>query len=425
MRIVKRLAWVVLYSGFLVGSASLLAFASLEAFPGLLDHVDLWPIEYYAIKTWYVPHPTLVLTKRRTSFTEEGSFEGDLYSVEYGVDAPRIHYVRTYDENGFRVGQSRPPFDAVVIGDSYIEAGETDSDTLGEHLHALSGRSVSSLGRGFYGPYQYVELLKLFALKEKPEYVLFCFFDGNDIADIAQYQRWRETGSYYFFYDLSTKSWFQRYRAAGADTWGYLRTQFVAYWTRSRPAEGIHPSLGVLRLGGRDVRVRVAYWSRRRSANQLLASDGWQALRTLVREFQRLSLEASITPVLVYIPTKAQIYAEYATAESGDEFLANRELELRFHDDSLEAATRLARMLGIRFIPLTGRFRELAAEGALLYHAFDTHWNSEGRRVAGQVIAESLGWKPGVYAEGNEQRSGGARGTDPVGVRGNHEGVPR
>jgi hypothetical protein len=58
-------------------------------------------------------------------------------------------------------------------------------------------------------------------------------------------------------------------------------------------------------------------WNPEGSAKQLLATEAWQALHTLLTEFRDLCRASGILPVLLYLPTKSQVYAEYATARSG------------------------------------------------------------------------------------------------------------
>ena len=74
-------------------------------------------------------------------------FRGDGYSHGFGVEVSPISYHASYTNKGFRTNSSKPPFDVLVIGDSYIEFGESDDSTLSELLKQESGLSTLNLGR--------------------------------------------------------------------------------------------------------------------------------------------------------------------------------------------------------------------------------------------------------------------------------------
>jgi hypothetical protein len=389
----RKLLGHFLYLAYAVLISPFLFFVTLELFPSLIDHVKLYQIEYYALKSRYVADPSLVLVPRKTGDALEIEFNGDMYSPEYGVDAPRIQYTASYNEHGFRVNSSQPPFEIVVIGDSFIELGENDHDTLSERLKAVSGRSTFNLGRSWYGPYQYVELLKRYGLQLKPKFALFCFFDGNDITDFQQYHRWLHGERYYFYYDISQKNFFERYTIAISDTSSAIMRE-MQEWL-SQPSvfnNNIHPDLGVIQLGEEKVRMRFCdiYWNKKVSTNQILSSWEWQELRSVLSEFRRLCVENGMTPIIVFIPTKIQVYGANYTSDSGRHFLQQIEDQLAFETNSVQSMIHMAQELDICLINLMPHFKRLAGEGKLLYYPFDTHWNSEGRQAAAEFIAASL-----------------------------------
>jgi hypothetical protein len=374
--------------------------------------VDLWAIRYYAIRSWYVADPTLVVRYRRTAYREESStFRGDLYESSLGVAAPVIRQSRSYDARGFPVGSSARPYEVVAIGDSYVEVGETDSDTLSELLAGASGRSVLNLGRGFYGPHQYLEVLKRYALPEAPRLALLCFFSGNDVADVSEYERWLRDGHYYFFEDFSGRPFVQRFWIALSDLTTLIRTRLSGRLeASSRPRGAIHPDLAVLRLGTRSVTVRMDYWDPPVPAQEMLARKPWQTLRLLLAELQRLCAAHGVTPVVVFLPTKAEIYAPFIAAESGEWVVNRLPAQLRFRGSAAQALGHIAGELDLRLIDLTPPFEGLAAQGRLLYHPFDTHWNREGRQAAAEFIAETLGWRSGPAGARSSAGAGFAGG---------------
>ena len=376
----------------LVGvTSSILLFLTLELAPSLIVAARLWPIEYYAIRGRYQPDPMLVLRSRLRNVTIQSSSRGGLYLEQFGLEPPEIRQLRTFDDRGLRTTTASPPYDVISIGDSFLGAADSEDDTLSDWLGRLSGHSVLNLSLGFYGPYQYLELLREYGLAERPRYAVMYFFAGNDISDIQQYERWRREGLYHFFYDLSARPLSSRYWIAVRDTATFLRRtvrQRVESW--QPPNHGTHPKLGILRLRDREIGLAFAYWSERKSAAELLEAKEWKTLSSLLADFKRITGNRGIVPAVVYIPTKAQIYSEYIDSRSGANVLRHQPQELRFRGSSAEALAQITQELGLRLVDISPLFRKLAARGELLYYRFDSHWNSAGRRAAAEEIGRTL-----------------------------------
>lgn len=175
----------------------MLVFAALEI-PAVQRQLAP-PLPYYAIKREYRPDPVLAFVPAGIGAPYEIAYQlnGDLWTPDYRVDVEPIDMRMSYNQQGFRINSGASRYDAVAIGDSYLEFGETDYNTFTETLALVSGRSIFNMGRGWYGPYQYLELLKRHATKLRPRYVFFMFFSGNDIRDVQEYERWKRSGHYY------------------------------------------------------------------------------------------------------------------------------------------------------------------------------------------------------------------------------------
>lgn len=377
-------------------ATSLLLFGLFELFPNLIERVNLQRIKYYALKSAYVSDPSLVFTPRVPDYAGSFPFNGDMYQPAYGVSAPGIRYTESY-KDGFRVNSSHPPFQMVFLGDSFVQVGEDDASTLSERLAAETGLSTFNLGRSWYGPFQYLELLKMYGIALRPRIALFCFFSGNDIEDIKQYQRWRESGSYYFYEGQLSQGVFRRYVIALSDTANFLGDKIKAlkrYLPRNTESDAqpnrVHPDLGVFRIGTGEIKMAFSYWNQEGSTAQLLASPEWQVLKSILSEFRLFCLRNNIQPLLVYIPSKIQVYDQYATENSGRSFKKKLAEHYPFRKNAHEAFTTLARELNLTVIDLLPYFEHLAAQGQLLYYPFDTHWNKTGIRAAANHIALSI-----------------------------------
>jgi acetyltransferase AlgX (SGNH hydrolase-like protein) len=390
-RRLRATAFWILYAAFFIFATTFLLFALLEAFPALARNPVLQHVKYYAVRETYVIDPKLVFAYRGKRHLDL-PFYGNSYVGDEGVRVPPVHYTASYNELGFRVNSSSPPFDAVVIGDSYIEIGEDDTDTFSERLKAASGMSTFNLGRAWYGPYQYLELYKRYGLALHPKYAIFCFFSGNDIRDIEEYKRWLNEGIYYSNRDPARVSFFRRYANAFLDSGEALFVAVEKMWLR-RPGHGFNPDMGVFRLGNEDVRMKFDsdYWNPTETPQQLLSSDPWRELGTLIADFRKLSEANGITPVILYIPAAIQVYGRRFTGQGGSFVQEKMKNQVQFESNEAEASATLAAQNEIRYINLLPVFQCLAARGKLLYYPFDTHWNREGREAAAEYVAVSLG----------------------------------
>jgi SGNH hydrolase-like domain, acetyltransferase AlgX len=372
---------------------SLLLFSLFECFPRLLDVVNLQAIAYYALKRDLIADPALVFVLRKVNAVVQTTWKGDQYSSAYGVDVVPIPYVATTNAEGFRPNSAGPPYEIVLIGDSFLAMGEDDASTLSERLRAVSGRATFNLSRSWYGPHQYLELLKRYGLALRPKVVLLGFYAGNDIVDIREYHRWLREHRYYFYADHAQRPFFVRYAIALADTGAFLRETITKRLARqSRPgAPGeIHPDLGIVRVGAQLVPMVFGEWHPAGSAEQLLATAEWQALHALLTEFHHLCRAHGILPVLLYLPSKSQVYAAYVTPQSGRQFVQAAARQRPIRTNMVEAITTLAQQVELPLINLLPYFEQQTEAGRLLYYPFDTHWSGEGIQAAANYIWPAL-----------------------------------
>lgn len=253
-----------------------------------------------------------------------------------------------------------------------------------------------NLGRAWYGPAQYLELLKQHAPRIGARYAVVCLSDGNDVQDVEEYDKWLQGGTYYHF-ALSRKSFLRRYLTAVRDTFeasaAFIEGRFTQTRLESTPSPQSatpHPDLGIIRLKDRSLAMRFGYWNRSVIAGDLLASATWGRMRAILAEMALVAKKNGTTLVLVFAPTKLEVYGSHFEPSSGSEFLSKIVDQLRFQDEQFEAFRDTSTELDIPFVDLLPAFRELAREGELLYYPFDSHWNARAREVAAKLIAEKL-----------------------------------
>ena len=181
--------------------------ASVSLALGIVEAISLsWKIDYRPIvgrsmRPWQNPINLLdpQLIHARGMFTR-----GNLRSL---VDRQETSIVRPYDvrfdHNGFRNENESVRADCIVIGDSFVEGFHV----LSEELHTTqvaesTGLEVVNLGRAGYGPQQELIVLERYGLSLRPKLCLWVFFEGNDLADVWEYEklldRWPQTEANYF-----------------------------------------------------------------------------------------------------------------------------------------------------------------------------------------------------------------------------------
>lgn len=389
-----RVPRTFLFVGYLAAITAVVVFALLE-----IPAVNAWlapDLPYYALRRAFSPDSVLVFTPafRGEPHRMQFRFRGDLYSPAFGVPVDPIDVDITYAATGFRTNTSAPPYAIAVIGDSYVDLSETDENSFSERLAARSGRSTLNLGTAWYGPYQYVELMRrTAAIDPAPDVALFMFYAGNDIADIVEYERWLDGGRYHGqdrrYWDPSVA---RRFATVSGQVVRRIRTELSGAGRRSAEsaADGTHPDLAFVALGDSLVPMAPGMPAADADAEALLKSEPWRTLRRLLEDFRTIGNGNGMTPVVVYIPTKLETYAEQIDATSGRDVLAALPAQRAYATSQSHALAATAGAVGLCFIDLLPHFRALAGAGELLYHPFDTHWNEQGRSAGAEIVANAL-----------------------------------
>jgi hypothetical protein len=391
MRVLRTIAFFL----YLVACVSIFGFLAIELFPGVLRFVNTTTVQYYAIKERYVPDPDLIF--RHLKRYERSITTGDLSSVcpeEASRSRPWTHEA-TFTAEGFRSNINRPPYDAIVIGDSFVEIGEQDSHTVSEQIAQAANIKTLNLGAAWYGPHHYLTLLRRNAPNNGAKYILTFIFSGNDLLDIVNYERWLAGGSYYNFGE-QTRALPYRYIAATRQILSALKSAALASLkyaplkaTATLPCDK-STSAGYFKVAGTARLMAFAYWNEHLMGHQLADTRPWHALRRILAEMHSVSTTSGSQFIVVLVPTKLQTYAHLVMPEfTSSAFLERLRPQIVFQDNMSSALAVTTASLGIGLLDLTLDFRALAAT-CLLFFDFDTHWTLAGRRVAAQRVAEYI-----------------------------------
>ena len=367
--------------GLLAGSlllCTLAIFTLFEWFPSIPAKLHLQNIHYYALKERYLPDDRLVFT-RKPFYRYEGYFVGDHYGLFSDKNAPRIPYRARFDENGFRNAPHAPAPDVILLGDSFLEFGLNETDTLAGRLAAKTGLSTANYGMEWYGPAQYVTAFKRFAADRGAKTAVLCFFEGNDLRDLGQYLNWKRGGDYYHF-NLTRKNFFQRYLITLKDSLAFVAKLFL---------RGLDPRKVQVKLGAAEFTTVFSYPTDTRPAAVIRQSPEALELSKNLQEFSGLCRSRGIRPIVLFIPTKSHIYAAYTTDQSHPEWLKQKPLWLEAENRVEEIVHTLTTEAGAEWLSLSGSFAEAAARRKNLYYPTDTHWNSAGRQIAADVLSKT------------------------------------
>ena len=314
-----------------------------------------------------------------------------------GINLPVTTLNWETDAEGFRNDANRQSADIILLGDSFVEYGDNEADTIAAKLEKrLGGLTVVNLGKSGYGPFQYLEVFRRFGINKRPKYALFGFYEGNDISDIRAYLNWKSNkDGHQTTYAIGSEPLYQRYIVAVKSTLHFLADRIWMSLNLAAKqlldAQYIYADLVVIRLGNGET-YKTAFDDKLSSgkADALLSSNEWTQLRVILTEFKNLATENNITPLIVYIPSSPEIYADYTTEDSGSQWRAIRDSQIASQGEAPQAMAALADQLKIGFIDLTPAYRETASEGRMLYEPFNVHWNAAARDLAAGIIAGKL-----------------------------------
>jgi hypothetical protein len=399
-QLIVSLLLLMTYTAALFLVVTFTVFLALDVSDKLRGALGLGEIRYYALKERYVADPKLVFRPRHIGVTSRWETKGDLYSSDLPFNADLIKFTWTLSDDGFRPNTSVPPYQLLIIGDSFVEIGETDTDTLSERLARESGMTTFNLGRGWYGPQHYLELLLRYGPRVKPSCVMFAFFSGNDIRDVREYDSWASGG---FYYDWLPERYglVQRYLTVVMDTYTFAsrRLRELLPVSHDRSNYDWHREwLGYINLGNKETPAIFGYPLDLRTANEALSSQDWIRFREILRQFSSAAERMQILPIVAFIPTKLEVYSHLISQRSSPSLLRHIMSAPQRNPTAEILLESLSQEMGIPFIDLFPDFVARANKGELLYYPFDTHWNKEGRQAAAESIAGAMERMPGLCA---------------------------
>ena len=349
------------------------------------------------------------------------------------VRHPVYRFPFVTDAAGFRNSEPEPT--AVVVaalGDSFTDGMTLPAElTWPARLARLLGVSVRNYGTAGFGPLQELLVLKEHVLARRPRRVVVGFFAGNDLLDAERFESFQRDGGPLPSFGLGWKfksviaRFDQLYLTSlyeGASGLLADRKREPADRWSSRGLEdysGEDPTVASSARAGFDrglftvpVAGRMLQFAflppypngLKLSRQQLEASRGWELTRRSYQEMERLVRAQGGELVVLFIPSKAQVYLPLLEA-SFPWVELRRDLRLCLGDQpqppGLEVVMRNRLALndlmrefcaeeGITFLDLTAELQSELRAGRNVYFPDDSHWNAAGHETAARALARRL-----------------------------------
>jgi hypothetical protein len=224
----------------------------------------------------------------------------------------------------------------------------------------------------------------------RPKTVVWAFFEDNDLKDVYRYNRNRQQ-------------------------WAEILRAHQSLWERSFTRNA---AMVVLRLVGRcdpmpighsgllqtaGGETRMHFWGHSPGPLSRRDLDALEQVRLVFQEAHELSRAHHFHLLVLFVPGKFRVYHDLIQCEPDSEcqdWVIN-DLPERFGRMLTEVSP------AIGYLDLTTTLAAEARKGVLVYPVDDTHWSSEGVRVAATAIRETLA-RIGVSGSTAAQRPSGS-----------------
>lgn len=378
---------------FLLTSCSLIAIFGvfeLATVLRIIDYRNVFVSPAYGINvfdpfhdpTWRVDPELIHIRRPNAQF--DGDTTGNLADGLPNATTYPVHAV--YDANGFRNDQTATQARIIVVGDSFVEAGLSPTKEMtSNQLAELAESTVVNLGQCAYGPQQELIVLRRFGLPLRPEIVIWCFFGGNDLPNVSDYERKiKNLGAAMKAHDGFVQ------RSLTMNVYQMIVNLTTPLFNPPVVTPVCTP--GSVTLNGSPLTMYFYY------AEAALTAKDEQNLATAKSVLATAHDETTRSGakfLLAYIPTKFAVYDEFC------EFPADSEAASWSANDLPDRLGTWCAEQGIDYLNLTEPLKAAARKGKLVYLTDDTHWSAEGNVVAAVALAETLrekGWLGGEMA---------------------------
>jgi len=322
------------------------------------------------------------------------ALSGDLYygSCISPADAQPLQPYRVSfkrDAQGFRNEEPWPDdIDLVVLGDSF-----TAAELIQRPFWQDLSDSMLVLAMPGSGTLEQQQLFEAFALPRKPEITVLAFFGGNDLHDNSHtawimHQGWT-------WHDVVH---------LGKNAFDYSVLFRLLQFLSEAALPAVEKTCHFPLLAHTDPPTPVVFFRNflpqlRQKEEALLESEQLRLTRTSISEMASALSASGGKLILMYIPTKLEMYWKYLDDESKEKFIDIESREhnvtgLKYLDANLhvqrQVMRELADELSVPFLDLTPPLEDAIRGGISPYFFADTHWNQQGHNIARNALLDFL-----------------------------------
>ncbi len=349
--------------------------AAPRLLPGLMpDKVQAVQRIYDARNSWedmMRPDPELGFVLKpgiAIRFPSEGR-EVEIRTLDLGIDAI-----------GFRDIGTRPPFDAIALGDSFTFCDDAPGERCWVRLLADStGYSIANLGVNGYSNLAEARLLARVGPRLSPKLVLVGFFP-NDFKDNVHFYNWThsDTDDYW--------TWMRRKRRGDLSEW--LARNSVVYRLFDAARRYGQRTTFEHKEDGLDFVFRADAWWQGVVEHRGLTPT-YELTEQALRELAETAKELDSRLVVLLFPFKEQVYWSVARRY----YPTAKDLTELAIDAPFVAVRNFLSREGIPFCDVTEDLRLAARGPEQLYLRAGAHWTDAGNRVTAGAVAHCLAEK--------------------------------
>ncbi len=315
------------------------------------------------------------------------------------------------DANGYRNPTAKPPFNTVVVGDSFAAGSHvSDHQSWSELLQGESPLSIYNLGVSGSGPSTYLNNFAYYGLDKGARLAFFMIYEGNDFKPEVAAKINTDGAEQGFDFGRHFKTAFK----SSPVTAGLRRLSENVF--EKIGAE--NPVLGYQeKVGWMPVRItheketdfysfkpkRLLYLAS--TKDQFRQSAAWQDTAGILQRFVELAVENNMAPIFLYAPSKPHVVMPLIRTELDAQQLHNfaaykarklpppKQFKREFFDniDSQESVFfDHCQFKGWKCLSLTAALQKATAHAQQTYYTYDQHWTPEGNRVVATLVQRYL-----------------------------------
>lgn len=322
-----------------------------------------------------------------------------------------MNIVLSSDKHGFRNPNATPPYNIVVVGDSFA-AGSHVSDLQGWSalLNHKAEFSIYNLGVSGSGPPTYLNNFAYYGLDKGANLALFMIYEGNDFKTEVAATGVKDGAVAGFDLGKHLSMAFK-----GSPVTAGLRRlseQVLERIGASDPVPGYAEKVGWMpvRIVGEGWQHYYSFQPKRLlyltgSKTNFAQSVPWQQTSKVLERSVELAKQNNMTPVFIYVPSKPHVVMPLIekrldplqlhnfAAYKADQLPSAEQFKQQLYEN-LDSQEQVfmdhCRSLNWHCLSLTKELQQATAAGQQTYYTYDQHWTPEGNLIAADAIAAYL-----------------------------------